>query len=301
MPNLTRLSKVGLETGGLTDDEIKYIDTAIITAMRPVLVGRKIFQEVNAGNAGNRTWRAYAMTDMSQAEISMEGIDESLDHVELANKDVKLPVIHKSVKLFWRDLLSSRNGGIPLDTLNIENAARQIAEEEDKLLISGQYTGWGALGIEGLATATGRQTLATAGAWSTIANINTDVSGAIAKLEANGHYGPYALIMRSALKAKMRQVNTGTSDLIQHVIQQMLDQNGQGQVLVSDSLYSSGGATTSVLLVEPAAENFVVGVSQNPATYRFVDHDMNTILKIYEVLAPRIKRATSICEITGVA
>jgi uncharacterized linocin/CFP29 family protein len=299
MPNLTRLSKVGLETGGLTDDEIKFIDTTIIRVMRPALVGRKIFPIVNAGNAGNRTWRAYAMTDMSQAEISMEGIDESLDHIELANKDVKLPVISKSVKLFWRDLIGSRNGGIPLDTLNIENAARQIAEEEDKLLITGQYTGWGALGIEGLATATGRATQATAGTWGTVANIYTDVSAAIAKLEANGHYGPYAMILRSALKARLRQVNTNTSDLVQHVIEQMLGTGGQ--VLVSDSLYSSAGAVTSVIVCEPSPDNFVAGIAQDVSTNRFVDNNMNTVLKIYEVIAPRIKRATSICELTGVS
>jgi uncharacterized linocin/CFP29 family protein len=299
MPNLTRLSRVGLETGGLTDDEIKYIDTTIITAMKPVLVGRQLMQTVNIGNAGNRSWRAYLMTDMSQAEISMEGIDESLDHVELANKDVKLPVIHKSVKLFWRDLLSSRNGGIPLDTLNIENAARQIAEEEDKLLISGQYTGWTGLGIEGLATATNRQTQATAGTWGTVANIYTDVSAAIAKLEANGHYGPYALILRSALKARLRAVNTNTSDLVQHVIEQMLGDGGR--VLVSDSLYSSAGAVTSVLVVEASPDNFVAGIAQDVTTFRFQDKDMNTNIKVYEVIAPRIKRATSICELTGVS
>jgi uncharacterized linocin/CFP29 family protein len=297
---LNRLSRVGLETGGLTDEEIKFLDTKIISVMKPALVGRQLFETVNIGNVGTRTWRGYTMTDMSQAEITMEGIDQSLDHVELANSDKKVPIISKSTMLFWRDLVSSRNGGIPLDTINIENAARQIAEEEDKLLITGQYTGWMALAIEGLATATGRQTQATAGVWATIANIYTDISAAIAKLEANGHYGPYAMILRSGLNAKLRQLATNTDRLVRESILEMLSSGGVGKIFVSDSLYSSAGATTSVLVVEPSPDNFVMGIAQDVTTNRWQDQNMNTVLKIYEAITPRVKRATSICELTGV-
>jgi len=298
---LNRLSRVGLETGGLTDDEVKFIDTRIITTMKATLVGRQLFEIVNIGDIGNRVWRAYILTDMSQAEISMEGIDQSLDHVQLANSDVKVGMLTKSVMLFFRDLASSRNGRIPLDTINIENAARQIAEEEDKLFITGQYTGWKALGIEGLATATGRQTQATAGTWGTIANIYTDISAAIAKLEANGHYGPYAMILRSALNARLRQLATNTDRLVRQSILDMLSSGGAGKILVSDSLYSSAGATTSVLVVEPSPDNFVAGIEQDVVTNRWTDQNMNTVLKIYEAITPRVKRATSICELTGVS
>ncbi len=44
-------------------------------------------------------------------------------------------------------------------------AAKQVAIDEDKLLITGRYTGFRALGVEGLATATGRNTSA-GGDWS---------------------------------------------------------------------------------------------------------------------------------------
>lgn len=298
---LNRLSRIGLETGGLTDEEIKFLDTKIITTMKPVLVGRQVFPATNIGNVGTRTWRGYSMTDMSQAEITMEGIDQSLDHVQLANSDKKVPIISKSVMLFWRDLVSSRNGGIPLDTLNIENAARQVAEEEDKLLLTGEYTGWKALAIEGLATATGRTSQATAGTWGTIANIYTDISAAIAKLEAGGHYGPYAMILRSALNARLRQLATNTDQLVRESILQMLSAGGEGRIFVSDSLYSSAGATTSVLVVEPSPDNFVMGIAQDITTNRWTDQNMNTVMKIYEAITPRVKRATSICELTGVS
>jgi uncharacterized linocin/CFP29 family protein len=291
-----RLSKVGVETGQLTDEEIRYIDTAVIETVKPTLIGRRLFGIERLPDAGYRTWRKYAESDMGQATIDMEGITNVLDHVEYTNKDVSVPVISKGFKLFWRDIIASRRGGIPIDTRNVSNAARQIAEEEDKLLLTGEYTGWRALGIQGLAIATGRATQATAGTWGTIANIYTDISAAIAKLEANGHYGPYAMILRSALKARLRQVNTNTSDTIETVLKQILD-----NIYVSDSLYSSAGATTSVLVVEQKPGNFALGIGQDATTWTTQDLDMNTVGKVYEVLTPRIDHATAICELTGVS
>jgi uncharacterized linocin/CFP29 family protein len=291
-----RLSQVGLETGQLTDEEIRYIDSAVIETVKPTLIGRRVFGIERLPDAGYRTWRKYAESDMSQATIDMDGITNVMDHVEYSNKDVPVPQVTKAFRLFWRDIIASRRGGVPIDTRNIANAARQVAEEEDKMLITGEYTGWRCLGIQGLATATGRATQATAGVWTTIANIYTDISAAIAKLEANGHYGPYAMILRSALKARLRQVNTGTSDTVETVLKQILD-----NIYVSDSLYSSAGAVTSVLVVEQKPGNFALGIGQDAITWTKQDDNMNTIGRVYEVLAPRVDHATAICELTGVA
>jgi uncharacterized linocin/CFP29 family protein len=294
-----RLSRVGLETGQLTDEEIRYIDTAVIDTVKPTLIGRRLFGLERLPDAGYRTWRKYAESDMGQATIDMEGITNVLDHVEYTNKDVSVPVLSKGFKLFWRDIIASRRGGIPIDTRNVANAARQVAEEEDKLLISGEYTGWRALGIQGLSTATGRATQATAGVWTTIVNIYTDVSAAIAALEANGHYGPYAMILRSSLKARLRQINTNTSDTVETVLKQLLD-----NIYVSDSLFPSTGTITptqSVLVVEQKPGNFALGIGQDAITWTTQDLDMNTVGKVYEVLTPRIDHATAICELTGVA
>jgi len=292
-----RLSKVGVDTGALTDEEIKYIDTQIIKIVAPALVGRQIFSAVRLPDAGYRTWRQFTETDMSAASIDMDGMNAGMDRVELATKDIQIPMITKNVKLFRRDILASRRGGLPLDAINIDNAARQIAEDEDKMLISGEYTGFRALGIQGLSTATGRNTLATAGTWGTIANIYTDVSGAIAKLEEDGHYGPYDMVLRAGLKTRLRALATNTDRLVLASIQEMLG----GKVLVSDSLYSSAGATTTVLVLENKPDNFQVGVAEDVQTNNFIDQDMNTILKIFETLAPRIRHPLAICELTGVS
>jgi uncharacterized linocin/CFP29 family protein len=71
-------------------------------------------------------------------------------------------------------------------------------------------------------------------------------------------------------------------------------------VFVSDNLYASNAATTSVLVVEPNPMNFVLGVAQDVSVYNFTDENMNTKGKVWEIAVPFIKRPTSICEITGV-
>jgi uncharacterized linocin/CFP29 family protein len=240
-----------------------------------------------------KTVRGWKETDMSPATIDMNGQTEAFDRIELAEFDIKIPVLSKGFYLNWRDVIASRNGGIPIDTRSIENASRQVAEEEDKLLISGEYTGWPALGVEGLATATGRNSEASAGAWP--ANSLTDISDAIAELEADGHYGPYALILRSAWYGTLRQLIANTAVFYLEKVKELITAG----IFVSDNLYTSAGLTTSALVVEPSAENFELVIGQDMSTFTFQDKNMNTLGKVFEVLAPRIKRPTSIVEITG--
>jgi len=231
---------------------------------------------------------------MSQARISLYGQGKNKDRSIKTPFDVTVPVIHKEFTLNWRDLLATRNQGVPLDTQEIENAARQVAEEEDKLLLSGEYTGWKALGIQGLSTATNRNTEASAGAWP--ANALTDCSDAIAELETDGHQGPYALILRSAHAALLRQLVSNTAVMYQAVIAPLF----QAGVLVSDNLYTSVGGTDSALVVEPSQENFEMVVGTDLSVFTKQDEDMNLQGKVFEIISPRVKRPASICEITGI-
>jgi len=233
---------------------------------------------------------------MGQATIDMNGETHSKDRIELTEFDVKVPVIHKEFALSWRDVIASRYGGLPIETRHVENAARQVAEEEDKLLITGEYAGaspWPALGIEGLATATGRKTQGSAGAWP--ANSLTDISAAMGVLEGVGHYGPYALILRSSWAAKLRTLIANTGIFYLEKVQELV----KAGIFVSDQLYTSVGATTSGLLLELAEGNFEMLVGQDLTTFMQQDNDMNINGKVYEVVAPRINRPASICEITG--
>jgi len=286
------LRRVGMDTAQLTDEERMYIDDRIVETVRPILVGRKLFPIFTLPNAGFVTVRGYKRTDMSQARISLYGQGKNKDRSVKTPFDITVPVIHKEFIISWRDLEASRASRMPIDAQDAENAARQCAEEEDKLLLTGEYTGWKALGIEGLATATGRATQASAGAWP--ANSLTDWSAAIAKLEAAGHMGSYALILRSSWAAKLRALVSNTAVKWIDVIKDLFAQG----IYVSDSLYTSAGSTTSALVVESSQENFEAVIGKDLNVFTQQDEDMNLQCKVFEVLAPRIKRPASICELT---
>ena len=290
---LKAMSRVGLNTAQLTDEERIYVDSRIVETVRPKLVGRRLFPVFTLPHAGFITVRGYKLTDMSEARISIHGQGKNKDRSEKEAFDVTVPTIHKEFALWWRDLEASRTNGLPLDTQDAENAARQVAEEEDKLLLTGEYTGWKACGIEGLATATGRNTEASAGAWPTYAL--TDLSDAIAELEADGHMGPFAEVLRSTWAAKLRALVTNTATKWIEVIADLF----KAGIYVSDSLYTSAGATTSALVVEPGQDNFEMVIGRDLSLFTKQDEDMNLQCKVHEVVAPRIKRPTSICEITG--
>ena len=126
------------DTAQLTDEELIYIEDKIVDSVWPNPVGRKLFQVNSIPDVGKLTVRGYKRTDMSQAEISLYGEGKSSkDRSVKSSYDVTVPVIAKNFLIRWRDLEASRNSGQPLDMQDAENAARQVAEEEDKLLLTG--------------------------------------------------------------------------------------------------------------------------------------------------------------------
>jgi uncharacterized linocin/CFP29 family protein len=287
------LRHVGMDTGRLTNEEILYIDNRVVETVKPLLVGRRLFPVFTLPNAGFMTVRGYKRSNMSAARISLHGQGGAKDRTEKTPFDITVPVIEKDFEIMWRELEASREGGIPLDLQDAENAARKVAEDEDKLLLSGEYTGFRALGVEGLATATGRNTTA-GGDWS--ANAFTYVNNAIAELEADGHYGPYGLIVKPSW---WRQIAgafvTNTATTIAEKVAALCEVG----VFKTDSLYESDGTLHNALVVEPSQENFELVIGRDLEVRKQEDVRGNLECVVREILAPRIKRPTSICEITG--
>jgi uncharacterized linocin/CFP29 family protein len=294
---MQKLRRVGLETGQLTDEELRFIDTEIIGAAWPQLHAREIFETKVLPNAGLRTLRHYTQTDMGQAVITMDGEDISLDRTQLTANDVKIPVTSKDFTINWRDILAARHNNQPLDIVEGRNAARQVAEEENKLLFTGEYTGWPALAIEGLMTATGRNTQASAGAWP--ANVVADVNAGIAKLEEDGFTsGPYVLLCRVAAARKLDAALAST----EITYRKFLLENDIIQAVISDdSIYGADGSTDHGAVVCPGRDNFEVAIGQDITTWEYQLQNMNKLFRVFEVLAPHVKRPTSICELTGLS
>jgi len=292
------MRSIGLATGTLTDYEINYIESQIVKTVRPLLIGRQLMPIRNLPHAGFTKYTFYAENDMGQATISMTGEEPSKDKVDLTEDDVKIPIISKDYVLHWRDVLARRNQGEDLNTQHAENAARQVAEEEDKLILSGEYAGWLALGIEGLLTATGNLGQA-GGAWP--ANSMIAVAAAKQQLRAGGYYGPYKLIMPSAIYAALEALGAGGAGSDKWYFQAIGELiGGVENMLVSDNLFAADGGQDSALLIDVQPGNFELLVAQDISNYSHQNDAMNLECKVYEAVVPVIKRPASICEITEI-
>jgi uncharacterized linocin/CFP29 family protein len=125
----------------------------------------------------------------------------------------------------------------------------------------------------------------------------TDLSAAIGELEADGHVNAnmYAAVLRSSWAAKLRDLVSGTATKWIDVVKDLFPAG----IYVSDNLFTSAGATTSGLVLELSQENFEIIIERDLSLFTQQDEDMNLQCKEHEVIAPRIKRPTSICELTG--
>jgi len=298
---MRNLRHVGLATAVLSDEEINYIDKKIVETVRPMLIARQLFPVTTLAHAGFRIVTFYEEGDMSAAVIDMEGQEESLDRVALTPKTVTVPVIHKETLLYWRDLAMSRENGTPIDVQHVKNAARQVAEDEDLLLLSGEHTGFPAFGVQGLTTITGRLTGA-GGDWvnpGTSYNCLTYVATAIQALENVGHYGPYKLIVPPTFYAQLR---TPHPDLRQWLFDSMGDLLGGTQnILTSPNLLANddGAADSAIVMEGPNQDNtdLLVGEDSHSRTHELKNG--NIWAQVREVVAPRIRRPASVYEITS--
>ena len=104
-----------------------------------------------------------------------------------------LPVLHRTFALGARSVAARETLREPLVLSEAAEAARQIARAEDRLLFAGNA----AAGIRGLVAHEGAIEL-TAGDWSDPARAADDLLGALARLDAAGRHGPYAVAVSSA-------------------------------------------------------------------------------------------------------
>lgn len=117
-----------------------------------------------------------------------------------------LPVLHRSFALGARSLAAREAFREPLVLSEAAEAARQIGRAEDRLLFQGNQ----AAGVRGLVAHEGAIEL-TAGDWSDPARAADDLLGALARLDAAGRHGPYAVAVSPARYYQLLRPYPGTS------------------------------------------------------------------------------------------
>jgi len=285
------------DQGILTAEELLYIEEKVVETFRFVLAARDVFPVINIGQGGGaQTYRYYTEQDPSGAQISMTGKAQSDDHPQKTANNVVVPVIHKEFFLNWRDIASSRRQGASILDDSIRTATRMVAESEDRLLISGEYTGWAALGIEGLFGATGRTNNASAGNWP--ANAVADVNVARAALQASGFVGLEPVLIGPPALVKCLDgliANTGIT------YRQALLGNGLlSGIIESSNAFAQDGGVDSVVLVIPGQGNFYAVQDLPLETHLWYDKVQNVYGTVRETITPVIARPAAIAEINTI-
>jgi len=150
---------VGRDQGLLLREEMEYVDRVVIETIKPALVARKIFPLTKVSDDGGVMWiTTPEEVDMSEASVTLHGAAQADDTSLYWTHELIIPVIQKNFKIQWRDLASSRRLGQDLYTQQVRQAARKVQEVEEKMLLTGEYTGWPCMGINGLVNSAGTST-----------------------------------------------------------------------------------------------------------------------------------------------
>jgi uncharacterized linocin/CFP29 family protein len=292
---MRRMDRIGRDQGILTREEMKYVEEAIVEQIHEHLIGRDLFPLVRVPDAGYMDYKYYEELDMGPASISRYGTSQSDDRTLYYYNEVPIPIIDKTFFIQRRDILASRHQGPSLLEQYPRNAARQIAEEEDKLLLTGEYTGWAAMGINGLLTGAGTSAAAS-GAWP--ANAIADINTARIALENLGFIGTEGVLIGrpATMKCLDRQLtNTETT------YRKFLENNGLVRATYETrNLFAADGGADSVLLVIPGKENFYMVEAEPPTVDWWYDKMSNAYGWVHEAVVPVIARAEAIYEISSV-
>ncbi|HEX2170906.1 MAG TPA: family 1 encapsulin nanocompartment shell protein [Dehalococcoidia bacterium] len=256
------------------------IDDAVTDVARRALVGRRFIPVFGPVGPGLQTISDDVFLGTSTGVVDPFG-EEECDRVRARHrKIINLPIVHKDFMIHWRDIETSHQFNLPLETSTAVSAASFCARAEDDLIFNGNED----LEMEGLLTAEGRNTLPL-GDWGMMGGAFRDVVNATQCLTEAGFYGPYAMVVSPRLYTNLNRVyeNTGILEL------------EQVQKLISDGVFRSPVIPEgTAIVVATGAQNMDLVLGQDMATAYLGSDKMNHELRVFEILALRIKRPQAI-------
>lgn len=204
--NVTINTSRGLTlNSALRKNEWEDMDSQIVAASVPplrlvnMLVERGLTRRL--GGLGSFIAQYNRTGEMTAASATMRGhasVEKDLVDFELAG--VPVPVIAKEFEIDERLLDASRRMGDGLDVVNAAAAGRVVSEKMEDMLINGDANikefGQGIFGLTNEPNRnTGTATTMGGGDWTASdANITKSVAGMMGAAQADGYYGPYALL-----------------------------------------------------------------------------------------------------------
>lgn len=117
-------------TNVLTDEEVEFIDAAIIEEQLEALISRPVFGQTPV-DAGTLIYTYNKMVGMSDAKIVAEGGEFPYDNVDKEPASEHIKKLGKGFQLSRESILAARKTGYDINTRNARSAVRQVAELEE--------------------------------------------------------------------------------------------------------------------------------------------------------------------------
>ena len=283
----------------LRKDEWELLDTRVIEVARERLgavadlfTAGLTFDVPNA--LGTTIVQHQTRSEMVAAQISMDGVTIApSDRVLFNLVSTPLPIIHHDFQLGIRHLQSSRNGGIPLDTTQAEEASRQVAETIENLLLNGlaagDTLGFGtdSASLFGYTNRTSRNTVSLTGNWDESAQGGEEiVADVIAMIQANHNarmFGPYNLYIPTNYWVELQKDFKANSD--KTILQRIGEIAGIASIKPVDKL-----ADDNVLLIQMTRDNVDMAVGMQTTVVSWEGQGgMVLYFKVMAIMVPRIK------------
>lgn len=265
----------------LTGDQWTALDQAVVQTAQAMLVGRRFLELVGPFGPGVEALPHDTLMGTARGQIDLFGNVDG-DAIGIAARHyLPLPLIYKDFWVLGRDLETSRQFGLPLDTSKAAAAAAACAQAEDHLLVAGDLS----LELPGLRTVEGHQTQAMSD-WEQEGRAFADVVAGVRLLTAQGFPGPYALAVSPQLYAQLNRI---------------FDNTGVLEVEQVEKLARRGVYPTSVLpepgalLLDSGAQNMDLAVSIDLTTAFVESTNLNYRFRVLESVALRIRRPGAIC------
>ncbi len=267
------MSEKFLHRGDAPFDEKVWekIDETVTAAARGQLSARRLLHVDGPYGLG---LKAIQGPDAAVEETTSESVSM------MASPSMPVALIQSTFSLSARDIAAFEATGLSFDLKVAAAAAIACARQEDALILHGSK----ALGVEGLLTAKGTQSLKLK-PWTEVGAAVDDIIKAITKLDDAGLHGPYTLALAPSLyNLLFRRYPQGNMAEMEHLRSAVTDGIVKAPAISSGAvLLASGRQFASIVLGQDLMTGFV---GPSGGEYEFV---------ISESLTLRLVEPSAVC------
>ncbi len=268
----------------LTEQQWRQLDRVVVETAEQALVGRRFIPLYGPLGPGMQTVPLQEFEGTYAGEIDFTG-DVECGAVKTAGvRHLTLPMIHKDFTLLWRNVAGA-DAGLPLDLAPAASAAAFTARKEDDVIFNGSAD----FGLPGMLNVEGRNTIPL-GDWTPVGNAFQDIARALERLGNEGYFGPYALIVSPQRYAQMHGVHERTG---------VLEIRNVEELTTAGVFRSAVIPPNRVVVVSVGSQNMDLAIAQDMVVAALGPEKMNLVLRVFEILALRIKRPASIVTLEG--